>query len=457
MRTDPPSWPVHPSWSDNTVWWQLHPISFVGAEPDAPPPDTHLPDALPVTRHRLGKIEAWLDYLVELGCDGLLLGPLFASESHGYDTVDHFRVDPRLGDDEDFDRLVAACRDRRVRVLLDGVFNHVGRGFPAFQDVVERGRASRYAPWFRLDFGADGPDAFGFGYADFEGHRHLVALNHDEPQVQQYVTEVMRHWLGRGIDGWRLDAAYAVPPRFWRIVTEQVRGDFPEAWIFGEMIHGDYVAAVRDGGLDSVTQYELWKAVWSSLYDRNFHELAWTLGRHNGFAEAFRPQTFVGNHDVTRLASKLDDPRHLPHALAILFTVAGIPSIYAGDEQAFHGVKYERADGDAEIRPEFPPGPGDLAPHGWPIYRLHQELIGLRRRYPWLVRSQSRTLDLRADMLAYQAVDPDGGPGLVVLLNVSDYDYTPPAVVPRGKQILGSGDGASDQVEPHGWAVVEPR
>src|ERR1019366_4539151 len=153
----------------------------------------------------------------------------------------------------------------------------------------------------------------------------------------------------------------------WRTVTGRVRRDHPRAWIAGELIHGDFVAAIREGGLDSVTQYELWKAIWSSLNDGNFFELAWALDRHDSFAAAFRPLTFVGNHDVTRLASKLADPRHFAHALVILLTVAGTPSIYAGDEQAFRGVKHERADGDAEIRPAFPDSPGDLAPDGWPV------------------------------------------------------------------------------------------
>src|SRR5205085_9741539 len=180
------------------------------------------------------------------------------------------------------------------------------------------GRASRYASWFRLDFDAPGPD--GLGYADFEGHRNLVALNHDEPEVAGYVTDVMRHWLSRGASGWRLDAAYAVPRRFWRAVLPAVRRDHPDAWFAGEVIHGDYTAAVHEAGLDSVTQYELWKAIWSSLNDRNFFELAWALDRHDGFAASFLPLTFAGNHDVTRLASRLDDPAHLPHALAILST-----------------------------------------------------------------------------------------------------------------------------------------
>jgi glycosidase len=435
--------------SERIIWWQLHPVSFLGAEPHA------LPESAPPV-HRLAQLEPWLDYLVELGCDGLALGPVFASSSHGYDTVDHLRIDPRLGTGDDFDRLVAACRARGVKLLLDGVFNHVGRDFGPFRDVLAHGASSSYAPWFRLDFEAGGPD--GFGYADFEGHRDLVALNHAEPAVQDYVCGVMDHWLRRGAYGWRLDAAYAVPSAFWRAVTDRVRADHPDAWFVGEVIHGDYTAAVRDGGLDSVTQYELWKALRSCLNDRNFFELAWALDRHDGFAEAFRPLTFVGNHDVTRLAGALEDQRHLPHALAVLFTVAGTPSVYAGDEQAFQGVKYERADGDAEIRPAFPAGPAGLAPYGWPVYRLHQDLIGLRRRNPWLTRARVQVSQLDNQSFAYRVADPDGNaPGLAVLLNVSDAPVAFPPLDPSAKRLLGSTGSPEpgQRLEPHGWAVLE--
>jgi cyclomaltodextrinase len=442
------------TWAEHVVWWQLHPISFLGAEPQA------LPDgAEPV--HRLTRLEPWLDHLVELGCNGLALGPVFAAESHGYDTVDHYRIDPRLGTGEDFDALLEACRRRGVRVLLDGVFNHVGRGFGPFRDVLEHGRASRYASWFRLDFdspggqgGTDGPD--GFGYADFEGHRHLVAFDHDEAGVVDYVAGVMDHWLRRGADGWRLDAAYAVPTRFWREVTSRVRRDHPDAWIVGEVIHGDYARIVADGGLDSVTQYELWKAIWSSLNDRNFFELSWALSRHEDWAAAFAPLIFVGNHDVTRLASKLQDDRHLAHALVMLFTVAGVPSVYAGDEHAFRGVKYEREDGDAEIRPPFPDRPEDLAPHGLPVLRLHQDLIGLRRRHPWLVRSRPKVVHLDNLRFVFHTVDPGGGPGLAVALNLSDEPFTlhlQPAPVSRLLASPGH-QGPAEQVGPHGWAIL---
>ena len=158
------------AWPDHAIWWQLQPISFTGAEPTA------RPDMAPA--RRLPRIEAWLDYVIDLGCNGLSLGPVFASESHGYDTIDHYRIDPRMGTSADFDHLVGQCRERGVRLLLDGVFNHVSRGFPPFQDVLAHGRSSAFASWFVIDFDADadagkdadGPD--GFGYADFEGSRN---------------------------------------------------------------------------------------------------------------------------------------------------------------------------------------------------------------------------------------------------------------------------------------------
>ena len=171
------------SWSDSVIWWQVYPLGFVGAEKQA------LPAGSPV-RHRLLQLLDWLDYLIELGCNGLALNPVFASESHGYDIVDHFSVDPRLGDDADVDQLIAACHDRGIRVLFDGVFNHVGRAFPGFADVIAQGRDSEWADWFHIDWeDADAHD--GFGYRTFEGHGGLVALNHDSPAVADYVVSVM--------------------------------------------------------------------------------------------------------------------------------------------------------------------------------------------------------------------------------------------------------------------------
>ena len=215
-----------------------------------------------------------------------------------------------------------------------------------------------------------------------------------------YVIEVMTHWLGRGAGGWRLDAAYAVPPAVWAKVIPAVREAFPDAWFLGEMIHGDYAAYANEAGLDAITQYEVWKAIWSSLNDRNFFELDHALGRHNAFLGRRLPQTFVGNHDVTRLATQLDDDRHFGHALALLMCIGGVPSVYYGDEQGLRGLKEHREGGDDAISPAFPAAPADLPPGGWPYYRLHQRLIGFRRRHPWLVRARTEAAHLEQSALA---------------------------------------------------------
>ena len=440
-----------PSWVKHAVWWQVYPLGFVGAERDARGPDQ------PVV-HRLRGLIDWLDYARELGASGLALGPIFASETHGYDTVDHFRIDARLGDEGDFDALIAAAHDRGLRVLLDGVFNHVGRGHPAFRQVLAEGPSAPTASWFRLSWPDGAAAGTEPGYADFEGHRRLMALNHDDPAVVEYVAGVMRHWLARGADGWRLDAAYAVPTSFWARVLPSVRAAHPDAYVVGEVIHGDYAAAVHEGGLDSVTQYELWKAIWSALNDRNLFELAWALTRHNGYLESFAPLTFVGNHDVTRIASQLLDERHLTHALAVLFTVGGTPSVYAGDEQAFRGIKEHRPGGDDEIRPAFPAGPAELAAFGWETYRLHQRLIGLRRRHAWVYRAQTEVLTLANEHLVYVA--RHAGDALIVALNVGG---GPVALSVPNAQHLALGEGTLRDPGPraqvglpaHGWAVLE--
>ena len=424
-------------WSDHAIFWHVYPLGFVGAPPVA---DGQAP--VP----RLRALWPWLDHLVSLGANGLLLGPVFEAETHGYDTVDHYRVDPRLGTVDDLVELIDQAHRRGVRVVLDGVFNHVGRGFPRLADVLARGDASPWRSWFRRD--ADG------SLATFERHDRLVSLNHDEPQVTDYVSDVMAHWLNLGIDGWRLDAAYAVPTPFWRRVSDRVRREHPRAWLVGEMIHGDYATVVAEGGLDSVTQYELWKAIWSSLNDRNLYELAHALGRHDKLVETFAPQTFLGNHDVTRIASRLTDPRHLPHAVAVLMTVAGVPSVYAGDEHAFTGVKEERAGGDDAVRPRFPDSPADLSPLGIGTYHLHQELIALRRRHPWLVRARTDVVELDNTRLLYRSTD--GQSALLVALNLADQEAG--YALPAGDWAVEAGQGGLDgsrlTLPPHGWTVL---
>jgi glycosidase len=395
-------------WGEQCVWWQVYPLGFAGAPIREPDPDSS-PDH---PAHRLRCLEGWLDYVIGLGADGLLLGPVFASQTHGYDTVDHFRIDPRLGDDADFDRLVASCHERGLRVCLDGVFNHVGDRHPLYRAALANGPGSPEAALFRIDWDAEG----GPRAAVFEGHGSLVALDHRGEAAVALTQKVMGHWLDRGADAWRLDAAYATGPDFWARVLPAVRAAHGEMWAVAEMIHGDYAGFVAASGVDSATQYELWKAIWSSLANRNFFELTWAFARHGDMLATFVPTTFVGNHDVTRIASQVG-PELAVLAVAVLMTVGGIPTLYAGDEQAFTGVKEDRCGGDDAIRPAFPDAPAALAPFGAPVHRAHTELIALRRRRPWLAAARPEVLVTALTRLVYRTAAPDGGEALTVELD----------------------------------------
>lgn len=402
-------------WIEHVIWWHAYPLGFVGA-------DTTGEDRSP--GHRLNRMEGWLDHILSLGANGLALGPVFESSTHGYDTIDYFRVDPRLGDEGDLVSLFAAAKEKGVRVLLDGVFNHVGPDFVTPELV----RADEV----------------------FEGHEGLRALDHENPATVDLVVRVMNHWLERGADGWRLDAAYSVDPGFWAQVLPRVREAHPDAYIVGEVLHGDYADIVQRSGMDAVTQYELWQAVWHGIADANLFELDWALQRHNGFLDSFVPYTFVGNHDVSRLATRIPDARHREHALVLLFTLGGTPAVYAGDEYGFEAVKEERIGGDDAIRPEFPDSPLDVDGDD-AVLEVHRRLIGLRRRHPWLHTARSSVVTLTNTSLVYEV--SSGDERLIVALNVDDAPL-PVEFAPGAELIEGHLDGGV--VPPHGWAVIRP-
>ena len=399
-------------WPASVIWWHVYPLGFVDAERRS----------VAEVNHRLPKLVNWLDYLVELGANGLLLAPIFDSGTHGYDTLDHFRIDPRLGDDDDFQTLLDEARRRGIRVCLDGVFNHLSRSHELIQRAIAAGPDTADGGWVKWHEG--------YAWA-FEGHERLVELNLSNQHVQDYVVEVMNHWLSRGIDGWRLDAAYAPGAAAWRPILERVKREHPEAWILAELIHGDYSGFVTESGVDSVTQYELWHAIWDSLADRNFFSLQWTLGRHRTFCETYRPQTFISNHDVTRIASKLSDPRDVEIAATLLMLLPGIPSIYAGDEQGFTGVKEDHAYGDDAVRPPFPDTPEGLFPYGAELHAHYRAMISLRRQHPWLVDAELATSQLTNTWITITLTGPDAE--LTLDLNIDDETV--------------------DDLAPHSWRI----
>lgn len=386
------------SWSEQAIWWHVYPLGFTGA-----PIRQEDHGDRPWEATRLPALSDWLDYAVELGCNGLLLGPIFASTSHGYDTTDYFNIDPRLGTNADFEEFLAQCKAKGIRVLLDGVFSHVSSENPLLELALTNGPDSKEAALFDVDYSdPDHPKL-----QVWEGHGNLARFDHSAPQTREFVASVMKYWLEKGVDGWRLDAAYSVPNDFWAPVLQEVREEFPDAWVLGEVIHGDYADFVKNSGADSVTQYELWKATWSSLADENLFELDWTIRRGNELLETFIPNTFVGNHDVTRIATKVGPEKSLV-ALALLMTLPGIPSIYYGDEQGFTGEKIEDFGGDDAVRPKFPDSPNQLLPFGQAHLRAHQQLIGLRRRHPYVTNGKVEVLDVANKSMTYRTHGDDG-------------------------------------------------
>lgn len=376
---------------DHAIWWHVYPLGACGAPiRERQPGDDG---------HRLRVLNNWLDYAVDLGVNGLLLAPIFDSVAHGYDTLDYYRIDPRLGDDADFDALVAAGAERGLGIILDGVFNHVAASHPFVDGGGPVARAGDGSP------------------RSWEGDASLAELDHSDPRTEDLVVDVMNHWLDRGAAGWRLDVAYAVPKEFWARVTARVREKHPEAIISGEIIHGDYPEFAQAAGFDTATQYELWKALWSSIHDSNMFELAHALERHDAFQKAAPMQTFVGNHDVERIASTVGDSG-AALAAVFLLTLPGVPSIYYGDEQAFRGTKGEGASADDALRPALPEDPGQLHEQGWRMYHLHQELIALRRRHAWIAGGHIEVIDTANASIAYQVTN--AGHTLTVRAGVGD-------------------------------------
>lgn len=393
------------SFSDR-IWWHVYPLGFAGAPITSAPlagtprtpgdPSATLAPVVPGAGLR--RITAWLDYAAELGFTGLLLGPIFESSTHGYDTLDYREIDPRLGNLDDFLALAAACQERDIALVLDGVFNHVGSDHPWVKDALAAGPDGAADAMVAVDWSTGTAQLH-----SFEGHDQLVTLDHSSQHVVDEAADIMRLWIDRGASGWRLDAAYAVPDDFWHRGIGAVHATHPDAWFLGEVIHGDYTGFVESSGVDTVTQYELWKSIWSALLEHNLFELDWTLKRHGEFCEAFTPATFVGNHDVTRIASRLG-PDGAIAALWLLMTLPGTPFIYYGDEVGALGVKEERAGGDDAVRPEYPATP----PAGWPegadgtrVLAAHREAIALRRSHPWLVRGRVDVDQLENERMTY--------------------------------------------------------
>ncbi len=333
-------------WAYESVFYQIYPLGFCGA------PLAN--DGVEVPR--IQKVKEWIPHLQKLHIGAIYFSPVFESDNHGYDTRDFRKIDCRLGSNQDFKEVCDALHEAGIRVVLDGVFNHVGRGFWAFQDVLRNRENSPYRDWFHINFGGNNGYNDGLWYEGWEGHFELVKLNLRNPAVVDHLLECVKGWVEEfGIDGLRLDVAYCLELDFLRRLRGFCNGLKPDFFLLGEMLHGDYNQRMNDEMLHSVTNYECYKGLYSSFNCMNLFEIGFSLNRQFGpenwtLYKGKHLFNFADNHDVTRLASILTEPRHMKPLYGMLFGMPGIPCIYYGSEWGAEGKKQ---DGDPALRPCF--------------------------------------------------------------------------------------------------------
>ena len=334
------------AWYDEAVFYHIYPLGLL----DAPRENKY--DGV---THRLPKLDPWIKHVKEIGCNAIYIGPLFESEGHGYETTDYKKLDSRLGDNADLTKFVSKCHKAGIRVIFDGVFNHTGRSFFAFKDLKEHRENSKYRDWYcNVNFYGNNEYNDGFSYDNWGGYNLLVKLNQRNPEVRDYILDVIRFWVKTfDIDGIRLDAADVLDFEFMKALRATANEVKPEFWLMGEVIHGDYSRWVNQGTLHSVTNYNLYKALYSGHNDHNYFEIAHTVKRLYGMGgnrpDGLKLYNFADNHDVERIYTRINNKAHLTPLNILLYTLPGIPSIYYGSEFGIEGRKEKSS--DASLRP----------------------------------------------------------------------------------------------------------
>ena len=397
-------------WAYEGIFYQIYPIGFCGA------PTAN--DGKTVSR--ILKLKDWSSYLESLGISSILLNPIFESDNHGYDTRDYKKIDCRLGTNEDFAEVCKDLHAHNVKIVLDGVFNHVGRGFWAFKDVQEKKWDSPYKDWFCINFDGNSCYNDGFWYEGWEGHFELVKLNLANSAVVDYLLECVKGWIDEfDIDGLRLDVAYCLDRNFMKRLRSFCQELKPDFALIGEVLFGDYNQIVNDEMLHSCTNYECYKGIYSSFNSMNMSEIAHSLNRQYGPEQwcIYRGKhlmSFVDNHDVTRIASILTNKNHLPLTYGLLLGMPGVPCIYYGSEWGEEGVK--APNNDYALRPCFEePKPNELTEE-------IKKMIHVRTGSNALCHGSYRNVVLTNHQLIFERRTDDER--MLVAINASDAPFT---------------------------------
>lgn len=412
-----------PFWIQDAIFYQIFPDRFANGDPTNDPPNVQ-PWGSPPTLHGfqggdLRGIIQRFDYLLDLGITAIYLNPIFLSSSpHRYNTYDYYQIDPKLGDIADFRALLEVAHANGVRVILDGVFNHCGRGFFAFADLLENQEYSPYKDWFHVK--SFPVEAFSPGdassYLGWWNFKSLPKFNTNNPRVRKYLLDVARYWIAQGADGWRLDVPNEIDDdSFWAEFREVVKAVNREAYLVGEIWTADtrWLGAHH---FDGLMNYPLREAVLdllnngsvaiSSFADR-VEKLLHLYPREHVYAM----YNTLGSHDTERLRTALGgEIAKVKFALAFLFAFPGAPAIFAGDEIGLTGGK------DPECRAAFP-----WDSERW-VAELHawtRSLISLRKRLACLRRGNYQRLHLDEKRNVYAFARTLGDQNVLICLNAS--------------------------------------
>ncbi len=433
------------AWYDEAVFYHIYPLGLTGAPKQ---------NSYGEPEHRLNTLLPWITHIKKIGCNALYIGPLFESVGHGYETTDYKKLDSRLGTNEDLAAFVAECHRQGIKVVLDGVFNHTGRDFFAFQDLKQNREQSAYKDWYcNVNFWGNNEYNDGFSYENWGGHNLLVKLNQHNPAVRDYICDVIRFWVSEfDIDGIRLDAADVLDFEYMKALRRTANEVKPDFWLMGEVIHGDYTRWVNEGTLHCVTNYTLHKALYSGHNDHNYFEIAHTVKRlyemGGNRIDGLRLYNFTDNHDVERIYTKLNKKEHFAPVHVLLYTLPGVPSIYYGSEFGIEGKK-ERFSDDS-LRPALSLSDYENAEEKNPCTRLIAALGLVRRHTATLSYGDYRELLLTNRQYAFSR--NYNGVSVVVTVNNDDSDYV--MTLPAGNAARYRGALSGETVSVNNGQIV---
>jgi glycosidase len=440
-------------WYDDAIIYHIYPLGFCGAP-------KFNEDTAPV--NRIKKVIDWIPHLKEMNIGAVYFGPVFESVEHGYDTTDYKKIDNRLGTNEDFKEVCKALHAEGIRVILDGVFNHVGRRFPQFVDIQEKGQASPYCSWFEnLNFGGNSPCGDPFWYEGWHGFYNLVKLNLKNPAVCDYLEDVVAGWIEEfDIDGIRFDAADCIDFDFFKRIRHFTKSRKEDFWLMGEIIHGDYKRWANPEMLDSVTNYECYKGIYSSHNTKNYFEIDYSINRQFGTNGAIYKgidiYNFVDNHDVNRLASTLSNQADLENCYTLMYAMPGIPSIYYGSEYGIKGIHENNSDDGLRPCIEL----SDMKSENTALYKHIVRLGRIYHAYPAMRNGDYHTVIIRNQQMVF--LKEYNGQKVYVALNLEDHAFEcdfgtdRPRLVDLigGSQIAVSGGNAHISIPPHSSMIL---